>query len=179
MNKPAPPAGKGCRLLGTTQSRNVFAGLYHIPQHGWAGVDRLLIEGNRFDLTTDPGVPTAPTAILVADPETTHPYGQVIIRHNRFRYVEGVTGVNSEAAYFDGSASFVAGADAVIISDNLVETIPSGGESGAIVTTGCTAVTRFDNRTQAGTLVVPDTDRYRQQLDVPAEELLASATLDK
>jgi hypothetical protein len=101
-------------------------------------------------------------------------HGRGIIRNNRVRYLDGATG------NFTGYAIQVSSAETVVVSGNIVETIPSGGEP--IRLEGCVNVTWFDNRTADGELIAridPETEKAIEEVDVPAEDALVLACFEK
>jgi hypothetical protein len=135
------------------------------------GVEKLLIHDNTIELFAGTPV-TPPVGIYLDDTGAAPaPHGQAVLRNNRFRYLDGVTGS------FNGYAIQVNGTNAVIISDNLIETVPAGIEP--IQTLRCNQVTHFDNRIVDTILLDVATDQYREQLDLPAEDALVSACFDK
>jgi hypothetical protein len=95
----------------------------------------------------------------------------VLIRKNCFRYLNGVAGTDERYAIQ------IKGAEAVIISGNIVETIPTAGD--AIQVTDCPedSVRIFDNRAPA--MVEFPADRYVPELARLAEDALVSACFER
>ncbi len=96
------------------------------------------------------------------------PHEEIVIRSNRFRYVDGLTASG-------GYAIQVNGARGLIVSHNHIETV-AGAE--AVRFLRCDNVSSFDNRTSSAVLL-PQLDsvsgKYREELDIPAEDALLSA----
>jgi hypothetical protein len=151
--------------------RNVIKGPYwNLGVSSAIGVEKLLVEGNHIELIADTVSPV-PVGIHLEDGAATpEPHGDVILRHNRIRYVDGATGS------FNGYGLQVNGAKGLILSHNQIETLPSGVNP--IQTLRCPAVGWFDNRTPTGALIPredPATGKPVEELDAAAEDVLVAA----
>ena len=148
--------------------RNVLIGPCCDPAETGTGMERLLIDGNVLELTRDYA---SPVGILISGDTDPIPHGQVIIRNNRFRYVNSLSGAA------DGLAVQVQGIVAVTIAENLIEVIPAEGSPLQIE--DCTNATLFNNHDPAGQPFDLETDRYQAQLALPAGDAVASACFAK
>jgi len=103
--------------------RNVLKGpFWRLGTTSSIGGEKLLVERNHIQLVASSPTPT-PIGIQIDDRnvQPTPPpyvYGQVVIRNNRIRYVDGSPGS------FNGFGIDVAGANALIVSDNILEVTP-------------------------------------------------------
>lgn len=149
------------------------------------GVDKLLFEHNAVELAAfdslEFGAPRLdaanswqPIAVLLSDagsPAPSFPFGNVVVRKNRFRYLD------TDNDDLIGTAMQMAGVQNLLLQNNMVETIPP--DRSTIYTENCGHVTQFDDRSTAGPPVDEDTDRFPPQLDAPAADALALACFDK
>jgi hypothetical protein len=139
-------------------------------------VQRLVVEGNHIQLIAAATTPT-PIGIQVEDRTVVSappPYvhGQAVIRNNKIRYVDGVSGS------FNGSGIDVAGVGALIVSDNILDLVPAN----PITNKRCGSATYFHNRTPAGALVrglESATGRKYSELETDAEDAFVMAFLEK
>jgi len=134
------------------------------------GAGKILVEGNSIALAAGGGL----LAIHCHDQqnlETTpsNVFGDVIVRRNRIRYVDGL---------FDpawtGDGIKVSGAKNVILQDNAVEVAPAD----PVRSDRCGAVSHFDNRAPTGALIArvdPVTGKVIEELDAAAEDVLITA----
>lgn len=143
-------------LVEATSVRKVF------------GVSRAIVEGNIIELAQVSGA----VAVAVADNNDFSPYteapdhvhGDIIIRNNRVRYVDG-------AAPNDGGAVLIdlRGVQNVIVQSNVLDTIATL----PIHTARCGAQSYFDNRTVAGALITVagfTAEDFQEILDIPSDE---------
>ena len=157
--------------------RNVIKGPYwRLGATNSIGADKLLVERNHIQLIASSPTPT-PIGIQVDDRNVVsqpppYIYGQVVIRHNRVRYVDSTPGS------FNGYGIDVAGANALMISDNVVEVTPSN----PIRNTRCASTTYFNNKTASGNLLLgwESALNFRYgELATDAEDAFVLALLEK
>jgi hypothetical protein len=139
--------------------RNVYKGPY------WSmssqGVQRLVVEGNSIELAT--GAPGSEYGIQLDSSPTPPPYahGNVIIRDNRIRYVDGGTGAASGIKVWS--------AQNLLVRENTLELTPTL----PLLNKNCAAAQYFENRTPAGVLLRgynEDTSRKYDELETDAED---------
>ena len=130
--------------------------------------EKLLIEGNALELTRDH---VSPVGIFISGDTEPVPHGQVIIRNNRFRNVDGLSGSA------DGLAVQVQGIVAVTIAENVIEVVPAEGSP--LQVEDCTNATFFNNHDAAGQPFDVESDRYQAQLALPAGDAMATACFAK
>jgi len=120
---------------------------------------RLIVEGNIIELR--PGVSNQ-RAIMAADnagstPTYDYVYGEVIVRNNKIRYMDGASPTDSGATIIE-----VQGAKSLHVKDNVLDTIATA----PLANRRCGAATYFNNRTPGGSLIEgfnPDTvQRYAE-----------------
>ena len=129
-------------------------------------VGRVIIEGNIIELRQ--GISNQ-RAIQASDNASSTPaydyvYGDVIIRNNKLRYVDGATPNDSGATLIE-----VQGVKNVIIQNNVLDTIATAPLTDA----RCANATYFNNRTPAGVLVQGknnDSGRKYDELETDAED---------
>ena len=129
-------------------------------------VGRVIIEGNIIELRQ--GISNQ-RAIQASDNASSAPaydyvYGDVIIRNNKLRYVDGATPTDSGATLIE-----VQGVKNVIIQNNVLDTIATAPLTDA----RCANATYFNNRTPAGVLVQGknnDSGRKYDELETDAED---------
>jgi len=119
--------------------RNVWKGPY------WSmaaqGVQRLVVEANSIELAT--GAPSSEYAIEVHSSPTPPPYahGNVVIRDNRIRYVDGGTGAASGIKVWS--------AQNLLVRENVLELTPTS----PLMHKNCATAQYFENRTPGGVLI--------------------------
>lgn len=139
--------------------KNVAIGPY------WLGLtDHLLVEGNTIELATgNRGF----IGIHVDDnPAFTYTHGDVIVRNNKIRYLDGVFSTMNT-----GYGIHVNGAKHLLVLNNVLEVAPKN----PLRNQRCGAVTYFSNRTPAGVLIRGmnvDTNRKHDELETEAEDAL-------
>ncbi|MBI1839304.1 MAG: hypothetical protein HYR88_00430 [Verrucomicrobia bacterium] len=165
----------GITVRGNTY-RNVALGLaWQLGSVGApnAGVKKLLIEDNTFELATGANIATinvgglaAGVYAMILDDKAaaTAPYQSVIIRGNRIRYLDG-------AASGSGNGVRVLGATNLQVGENILENMPSN----PLKNLRCGSVSYFENKTPAGVLIRGfnefSTNLYTE-LETDAEEAL-------
>jgi hypothetical protein len=126
--------------------RNVIKGpFWRLGATSSIGVERLLVERNHIQLIASSPTPT-PIGIHLDDRNVVpipppYVYGQITIRKNVVRYVDGTPGS------FNGYGIDVAGSNTLLVSDNIVEVTPAN----PIRNARCGSVRYFNNETPAGT----------------------------
>jgi hypothetical protein len=119
------------------------------------GVEKLVVEANVVELATFPSGQTpawpAPVGIqLAADPSAAaalaYVYGDVIIRENKIRYLDGLFDPS-----FLGYPLNVQGARNLIVRENVLESAPPG--VAPLQNSLCGSVSYFNDETPAGVLV--------------------------
>lgn len=141
-------------------------------------VSRAIIEGNVIELA--PGVSGA-SAVSITDNNDAgsiveppdYLNGDVIIRNNKIRYVDG-------AVPNDGGATLIEaqGAKNLIVKDNVLDTIASA----PLANFRCGSATYFNNRTPAGLLVrgvESATGRKYSELETDAEDAFVMAMFNE
>jgi len=155
----------GPSSINVTSARKIF------------GLSRAIVEGNVIELAQVSGA----VAIAVADNNDSNPYvetpdyvhGDVIVRNNKIRYVNG-------AAPNDGGATLIdlRGVKHLIVQNNVLDTVATA----PIQALRCGAQTYFDNRTVAGALLAATgftaADFY-ETLERPAEDAFVLAHFSK
>ena len=150
--------------------RNVIKGPYwNLGVTSSIGVQRLVVEGNHIQLIAATATPT-PIGIQVEDRNVVpapppYVHGQVVIRNNKIRYVDGASGS------FNGYGIDVAGVGALIVSDNIADLAPAN----PITNKRCGTATYFNNRTPGGVLirgVDSVTGKKYDELETEAEDAL-------
>ncbi len=119
------------------------------------GVEKVVVEANVVELATLPSgqTPAWPTPVgvqLAADPSAAaalaYVYGDVIIRENKIRYVDGLFDPS-----FLGYPLNVQGARNLIVRENVLESAPPG--VAPLQNSLCGSVSYFNDETPAGVLV--------------------------
>jgi hypothetical protein len=155
----------GASPVAVTSARKIF------------GVSRAIIEGNVIELAQVSGA----VAIAVADNNDTNPYvetpdyvhGDLIIRHNKVRYLNGTAPNDGGAMLID-----LRGVQNVIVQNNVLDTVATL----PIQATRCGAQSYFDNRTPGGALLtVPGFTAadFDETLALPAEDAFVMAHFSK
>ncbi len=146
------------------------------------GIDRLLIEGNGIALATETsgeliGVQLEdlqPTGLQ--DPSyPAYQHGQVIVRNNKIRYVDGAYQTSPP---FVGYGIQIFGPENAIIQDNVVESVPAD----PIRNERCGTATYFNNRTPSGVLIRgldSITGKKYDELETEAEDALVLAMFNE
>jgi len=97
-------------------------------------------------------------------------YGQVVIRNNNVRYVDSTPGS------FNGYGIDVAGINALLVSDNVIEVTPSN----PIRNTRCGSAKYFNDRTPAGALIQGwNGSKKYDELETDAEDALILGMLKR
>jgi hypothetical protein len=141
------------------------------------GVSRAFVEGNVIELAQVSGA----VAVAVADNNDPNPYselpdyvhGDVIIRNNKVRYVNG-------APPNDGGATLIdlKGIKNVIVQNNVLDTVATL----PFQATRCGAQSYFDNRTVGGALLSVSgftASDFDETLAFPAEDAFVMANFSK
>lgn len=139
------------------------------------GVSKLLMEGNAIELATGA---TGELAIHLKDVGTSsaaqppdYPHGDIIIRQNRIRYLDG----QFDSGY-NGSGIEIDGAKNVIVSDNLAICAPIS----PIKEFRCGTATFFNNKSPSGALIQGfdgDTNIKYGELETAADDALLMTLL--
>jgi hypothetical protein len=111
-------------------------------QMSTAGIQKLLVEGNTIELATGTlGLLAIQLDDLAAG---SPPHGEVVIRNNRIRYLNGAVGASTW-----GSGTQIFGAKSLAVRDNILElaTVVQ------LIDRRCTAVKYFNNQQPNSTLV--------------------------
>jgi hypothetical protein len=146
------------------------------------GIDHLLIEGNIIALAPETigeliGIQLEdlqPTGLQ----DTTYPayqHGQVIVRNNKIRYVDGAYQTSPP---FVGYGIQVFGPENAIMQDNLVESVPAD----PIRNERCGTTKYFNNRTPAGVLIRgldSITGKKYDELETEAEDALVMSLFNE
>jgi hypothetical protein len=150
------------------------------------GVEKLVVEANVVELATLPSGQTQawPTPVgvqLAADPSAAvalaYVYGDVIIRQNKIRYLDGLFDPS-----FLGYPLNVQGARNLIVRENVLESAPPG--VAPLQNSLCGSVSYFNDETPAGVLVqgvqtdVTPNKKY-DELATIAEDAFVLAILSK
>jgi hypothetical protein len=136
---------------------------------------RLIIEGNVIELRQ--GV-SSQRAVLASDNASTAPvydyvYGDVIVRNNKIRYVDGAAPNDSGATLIE-----LKGAKNVMVQYNVLDTIATT----PLVNQRCGNATYFNNKTPGGVLVQgwnSDTSRKYDELESEAEDAFVMAMFNE
>ena len=136
---------------------------------------RLIIEGNVMELR--PGVSNQ-RAIQASDNVSTAPtydyvYGDVIIRNNKIRYVDGAAPNDSGATLIE-----VQGTKSLMVQSNILDTIATQ----PLANRRCGSTTYFNNRTPGGVLlrgVNKDNNNQYDELETEAEDAFVLALFNK
>ena len=146
------------------------------------GVEKLAVEGNVIELApfASGATPPLPSPIGVkldanagAIQATAYAYGDVLVRDNTIRYVDG----DSDSTNL-GYGIDVKGARNLIIRENLVEVVPNP----SIENSACGVVKYFDNKTPAGVLTQgwnQDTGKKYDELATLVEDAFVLAFLQR
>jgi hypothetical protein len=155
----------GTVLVEATSVRKVF------------GVSRAIIEGNVIELAQVSGA----VALAVVDNNDSSPYsevpdyvhGDVIVRNNKVRYVEGTAPNDSGATLMD-----LRGAKSVIVQNNVFDTMATL----PLNNRRCGSATYFNNRTPGGVLLQgwnSDAGRKYDELETLAEDALVMSMFNE
>ena len=138
------------------------------------GVSRAIVEGNTIELP--PAVASAVAAVVMDNNESSPPdyvHGDIIIRNNKCRYVDGAAGQVASAAPFQAQ-----GAAHLIVSNNIIETTAAHPLTNSV----CGTATYFNNKTPGGVLLQgwnSDTSRKYDELETEAEDAFIMAFFEK
>jgi len=143
-----------------TVRNNTYRNVYKGPYWSMAsqGVRNLVVEGNSIELAT--GAPSSEYAVQL-DSSGAYVHGNVVIRDNRIRYVDGGTG--------SASGIKVWSAQNLLVRENTLELTPTL----PLLNKNCAAAQYFENRTPAGVLIRgynEDTSRKYDELETDAED---------
>jgi hypothetical protein len=113
------------------------------------GIDRLVVEGNTLELQPQPGTGPEIPSLDVDDAGATLPrppyvHGEIIIRANKIRYLDGQFASNNLA-----TGVRVKGARRVVVQENALQCAPAN----PLKNENCETATYFNNRTPAGLLI--------------------------
>lgn len=110
------------------------------------GVAKLVVEGNTTELATGStgliGIHLDDNALSPCTPD--YPHGDVIIRDNKVRYVDG--------AFESGSTGYgiqISGAKNLLVRNNVIEAVPAD----PVRNSHCGSVKYFNNKTPGGVLI--------------------------
>jgi len=151
--------------------RNVWKGPY------WSmasqGVQRLVVEGNSIELAT--GAPSSECAVQLHStaPSGSYPHGNVVIRDNRIRYVDGGTG--------SAGGIKVWNAQNLLVRENTLELTPTLPER-PLMNKNCGTAQYFENRTPAGVLIRgynETTSIFSSELETDAEDAFILGLIKK
>jgi hypothetical protein len=142
------------------------------------GLSRAIVEGNVIELP--PTIADA-VAVLVEDNSDSSPYpeapdyvhGDIIIRNNKCRYVQGASGEVTGVTPFQ-----VQGAQHLVVSHNLIVSTSVH----PLTNKRCGTATYFNNKTPGGVLVRgwnSDTSKKYDELETEAEDAFVLAFLEK
>lgn len=141
--------------------------------HKVYGVARAIVEGNIIELAAVSGA----VAIAAVDNNDSSPYselpdyvhGDVIVRNNKIRYVDGAAPNDSGATLVD-----LRGIKNIIVQNNVLDTIATT----PLTNLRCGNATYFNNKTPGGVLLRGwngDTSRKYDELETEAEDALVMA----
>ncbi len=134
------------------------------------GVDRLVVEENTVELATQTtgeliGIHLHDNGLTGQDPTyPAYPFGDVTIRDNRIRYVDGAFGSN-----YAGYGIQVNGAKNLLVRNNVIDCAPLN----PVRNIRCGSVEYFNDTTPAGVLIRgynEDTSRKYDELETDAED---------
>ena len=140
-------------------------------------VSRAIIEGNIIELAAVSGA----VAVAVADNNDTSPYselpdyvhGELIVRNNKVRYVDGATPNDGGATLID-----LRGVKNVLVQNNVLDTVATL----PLTNRRCGSGTYFNNLTQGGALLRgwnADTSRKYEELETEVEDALFLSLLNR
>jgi len=162
-------------IVRSNTYRNVIKGpFWKLGATSSIGVDKLLVERNHIQLVASSPTPT-PIGIQIDDRNVVpspppYVYGQVVIRNNNVRYVDSTPGS------FNGYGIDVAGINALLVSDNVIEVTPSN----PIRNTRCGSAKYFNDRTPAGALIQGwNGSKKYDELETDAEDALILGMLKR
>jgi hypothetical protein len=139
------------------------------------GVAKLVVEGNTIELATGStgqiGVAVDDSSLSPQTPDYAH--GDVIVRDNKFRYLDGTFDPGST-----GYGIQVNGAKNLLVRNNVVEST----QAHPIANRRCGSVKYFNNKEPDGTLIQgynADTDKEYDELETDAEDALVLALFNR
>ncbi|HEY9172182.1 MAG TPA: hypothetical protein VI136_07860 [Verrucomicrobiae bacterium] len=149
--------------------RNVFRGPYWNVDS--QGVQQLLVEGNSVDLAAGAG--GTDYAIELKASGTPYVHGNVLIRDNRIRYVDGGSG--------SANGIRVQNAHSLFVRENVLDVAPAQPED-PLSNQDCESAAYFGNKTPGGVLLQGynenNSKRY-DELETEAEDALVLALFNR
>ena len=187
ITKTSPAYSKWAQITVTAANQFTYRSLVTVPNDTNSlqklfGIDYLLIEGNVIalspatsgDLIAIHQAALNPGSLQDAD-FPAYQHGQVVIRNNKIRYVDGA--FQTSPAYV-GTGIQANGARNMIVQDNVLECVPAN----PLRNEHCGTATYFNNRTPAGVLLRglnEDTNTKYSELETEAEDALVMAMFNE